>query len=270
MQRSIDAMDGTRRPLFTDVAELAAQVKDGDTIGVGGLHFCRIPVVLLRALILRQARHLHYASWGGGLPLEMLLAAGCLDKLTFCFSSLDIFGMAPMFRRACERREIEVCEMNALAFIQGLHAAQQRLPYMPFQAPVGSDFDSATASKPLTKPSVALASPLPIDLLLLHATRADTAGNVEIDGALGLDLSMAWAARKTVVTVEEVVPVGALSSRGRGVLPRDIVTAIAVVPGGALPTASPSFYVADFRALARAFITVPLEIPETGLGALSS
>ena len=238
-------MNETRRPLFTDVAELAAQVKDGDTIGVGGLHFCRIPVALLRALIFRQTRHLHYAGWGGGLPLEMLLAAGCLDKLTFCFSSLDIFGMAPMFRRACERGEIEVCEKNALAFIQGLHAAQQQLPYMPFQAPVGSDFDSAIGQKPVTERSVAMAPPLPIDVLQLHATRADAAGNVEIAGALGLDFSMAWAARKIVVTVEEIVPAGALSSRGRGILPRDIVTAIALVPGGALPTASPSFYVTD-------------------------
>ena len=52
-----------------------------------------------------------------------------------------------------------------------------------------------------------------------------------------------------------------LSSKGRGVLPRDIITAIAVVPGGAWPTSSPTHYVADFRALGRAFNSTPLEIP---------
>jgi glutaconate CoA-transferase subunit A len=253
-------MNATRRPVFADLSSLAAQVQDGDTVGVGGLHFCRIPVALLRAVIARQARHLHYVSWGGGMPLEMLLAGGCLDKLTFCFSSLDVFGMAPLFRRACEREEIEVCELNALAFIQGLHAAQQQLPSMPYQVPIGSDFNGVVADDPLTKTPVGAAAPLPIDVLLLHATRADTAGNVEIVGALGLDISLAWAARKILVTVEEVVPAGTLA-RGRGVLPRDIITAISLVPQGAWPSSSPTHYVADFRALASAFRTTPLEIP---------
>jgi glutaconate CoA-transferase, subunit A len=248
------------RPEFTDVAGLAVYVKDGDTVGTGGLHFCRNPVALLRAVIARQPRRLHYASWGGGLPLEMLLAGGCVSKLTFCFSSLDVFGMAPLFRRACERKEIEVCELNALAFMQGLHAAQQNLPSMPYQVPVGSDIAGTVAVDPVSETQVGVAPPLPIDVMLLHAARADTAGNVEIVGALGLDISLAWAARKILVTVEEVVPVGTLS-RSRGVLPRDIITAIAVVPGGAMPASSPLHYVADFRALGNAFRTTPLEIP---------
>ena len=254
-------MEAVHHPEFTNITSLAAQVKDGDTVGVGGLHFCRLPVALLRAVIARQVRRLHYASWGGGLPLEMFLAGGCLDRLTFCFSSLDVFGMAPLFRRACEQKEIEICELNALAFIQRLHAAQQNLPSMPYQLPFGSDFGGMITSDPLTNTAVGVAAPLPIDVFLLHATRADKAGNVEIDGALGLDLSMAWAARKILVTVEDVVPVGALSSRGRGVLPREIVTAISVVPGAAWPSSSPSHYVADFQGLARAVRTSPLEIP---------
>ncbi len=250
------------RPDFTDIATMAAHVKDGDTVGIGGLHFCRNPVVLLRAVIARhQPRQLHYASWGGGLPLEMLLAGGCLNKLTFCFSSLDVFGMAPLFRRACERKEIEVCELNALAFLQGLHAAQQNLPSMPYQVPAGSEFDTNMFVDPLTRSPIGAAVALAaIDVMLLHATRADTAGNVEIVGALGLDVSMAWAARKILVTVEEMVPVGMLS-RGRGVLPRDIITAIAVIPGGAMPASSPLHYVADFRALGHAFRKTPLEVP---------
>lgn len=258
--------DKPRRPVFTDLASIAALVKDKDTIGVGGLHFCRIPVALLRAIIARQPRHLHYASWGGGMPLEMLLAAGCVDRLTFCFSSLDVFGMAPLFRRACERKEVEVRELNALAFIQGLHAAQQKLPSMPVQVPTGSDFEGMVAKDPLTNEPVGVASPLPIDVLLLHATRADTEGNVEIAGALGLDISMAWAARKILVTVDEIVPAGHLSARGRGMLPRDIITAIALAPGAAWPTSSPTHHLADFRALAQAFSSTPLEIqaPDQG------
>lgn len=224
------------------------------------MHFCRIPVALLQAIVNREVKHLHYASWGGGLPLEMLLAGGCIDKLTFCFSSLDIFGMAPLFRRASEKNEIAVTELNALAFIQGLHAAQQHLPSMPYQTPVGSAFAAVSANDPESNNTVSSAAPLPIDVFLLHATRADTAGNVEIAGALGLDISMAWAARNILVTVEEIVPVGQLSSKGRGILPRDIVSAIAIVPNGAWPTSSPTHCLADFHALAAAFSSTPLNL----------
>src|SRR5690606_27837067 len=128
---------------FTSLESLAAQVRDGNVVGLGGLHFCRIPVALLQAVTARSPKQLHYASWGGGVPLEMLLGAGCVSEITFCFSSLDIFGMAPLFRRACEKNEVKVNELNALAFIQGLHAAQQNLPHMPYQAPRGSEFIKA-------------------------------------------------------------------------------------------------------------------------------
>ena len=248
-------------PLFTDISTLAAQVNDKATIGVGGLHFCRIPVALLKEVVANQPRGLHYVSWGGGMPLEMLLAGGCVNNVTFCFSSLDVFGMAPLFRRACEQNEIALCEMNALAFIQGLHAAQQHLPFMPYQTHGGLDIGGGSHVELLKCEQIRAAAPLCLDVLLLHASRADSAGNVEIEGALGLDISLAWAARKILVTVEEVVPVGTLSRGGRGVLPREIVSSIAVVPWGAWPTSSPKHYVADFRSLATAFRKTPCEIP---------
>ena len=218
----------------------------------GDLHFCRIPVALLQAVAVRKPKNLHYTSWGGGLPLELLLAAGCVGQITFCFSSLDVFGMAPLFRKACESGEIKLNELNALAFLQGLHAAQQQLPSMPYPIPYGSDFCTQLPQEQQTS-GIGQATALPLDVLLLHATRADESGNVEILGALGSDMSMAWAARQILVTVEEIVPNGTLDARATGVLPRDIITAIAKVPGGALPCSSPGHYIADFKTLGQGF-----------------
>ena len=87
----------SNRPKFTDLAGLAALVADGDVFGVGGHHFARLPVALLRAI---TARRLRYVSWAGGLPLEMLLEAGAVESIDICFSSLDIFGLPPRFRAA--------------------------------------------------------------------------------------------------------------------------------------------------------------------------
>lgn len=235
--------------------ELAARVRDGDSVSVSGFHFSRAPIAQLRALCERGARHLAYVAWGGGIPLEMLLSAGAVSKLVFCFSSLDVFGLAPRFRRALEREEIEVEEWTALGMIQGFKAAAQQVPYLTFQAPVGSDLYSAGGfALPAPDPfgdervDLAAAPALRVDDFLLHAQRADEAGNVEIQGARGLDVSTLFAAERVLVTVEEKVPNGTLGSRPNSfILPRAFVSALSVAPFGAYPTSCLPYYPTDYK-----------------------
>ena len=85
------------RPRFTDVEGLAAMVGHGDVFGVGGHHFARLPIALLRAIARSGARDLRYVCWAGGLPLELLLEAETVAAIDICFSSLDIFGLPPRF-----------------------------------------------------------------------------------------------------------------------------------------------------------------------------
>ena len=127
------------RPRFVEVDELAAMVSPGDTFGVGGHHFARLPIALLRAIGRSGVKDLRYVSWAGGLPLELLLEAGAIAEIDICFSSLDIFGLPPRFRAAAETNALPVRDWTALAMIQALRAAQQNLPSMPFQLPDGSD-----------------------------------------------------------------------------------------------------------------------------------
>src|SRR5271154_4305049 len=112
--------------------ELAQQVPSGARIGVGGVHHARLPIALIENVLALGRQDFTYVSWGGGLPLELFLEAGAIKKLVFCFSSLDILGLAPRFRAALESGRIEVEEWSALAMIQGLHAAFFNLPEMPF------------------------------------------------------------------------------------------------------------------------------------------
>ena len=101
--------------------ELAAMVPDGARLGIGGVHLSRLPLALVRKVLALGRKDFVFTSWGGGLPLEMLLAAKAVRKLIFCFSSLDIFGLSPRFREALEKNQIEVEEWTALAMMQGLH-----------------------------------------------------------------------------------------------------------------------------------------------------
>lgn len=261
-------------PLFVPLKELAALVEDGQAVGVGGLHFARLPLALLQAIIELGRYNLDYISWGGGLPLELLLAAGSVKKVAFCFSSLDIFGLAPLFRKALEEKTVEVEEWTALGMIQAFAAAQQGLPSLPFQLPVGSEIMERSGfarsySDPVSGAEMGAARALNLDVCLLHAQRADEAGNVEIQGARGLDFSLVGAARRVLVTVEEVVPSGTFQSGPRAfILPRTLVTGIAVVPQGAYPASCLPYYVTDYRALLEATQSVPVKLPAPTTGRL--
>ena len=255
------------RPVFASVETLAASVGNGDRIGVGGALLTRLPLAALHALAALRRMDLVYVSWGGGIPLEILLGSGSVAKIVFCFSSLDIFGLAPLFRRALEEGTIEVEEWPAFAFTSGLEAAKQNLPAMPFRSPAGSDL-MARLPGVLASPNtgtevlVGLAPRLDLDVFVLHAQRADEAGNIEITGARGMDATAAFAARRVLATVEEVVPIGTLGSlKSSFVIPRHFVHQIAVVPLGAYPTSCLPYYTADFGRLAEITAVSPPPVP---------
>ena len=99
-------------------------------------------------------------------------------------------------------------------------------------------------------------------MFLVHAQRADEDGNIEITGARGMDATVAFAARRVLATVEEVVPVGTLGSlKGSFVVPRHFVHQIAVAPFGAYPTSCLPYYAADFARLAEVTSVSPPAAP---------
>lgn len=235
--------------------QLAELVPSGARLGIGGVHLSRLPIALIKQVLATEKKDFVFTSWGGGLPLELFLEANAVRKLIFCFSSLDIFGLAPRFREALEQNTIEIEEWTALAMAKGLHAAHFNLPEMPFQIPAGSDlmktgtFWKETVSAFTGKP-LAQARRIDVDFLLLHAQRADHAGNIEIQGARGYDLALVGAAKKVAVTVEQIVETGNLGDAPRAfVLPKEFVTAVAEVPWGAYPTSCLPYYSTDYQEL---------------------
>jgi glutaconate CoA-transferase, subunit A len=234
--------------------ELLDAVGDGARIGVGGFHFTRLPIAQLLELRRGRVRDLTYVAWGGGLALELLLDAGAVARAELTFSSLDVFGLAPRFRRAVEQGTLALREWTALGLIKALEARGERLGFEVMQPLAGSDL-GAGWTWPMRDPyggeDQAAVPAVGLDALLLHAGRADDAGNVEIRGARGIDLAAIFAADRVLVTVEERVADGELGAPGAFVVPRAFVTGVAVAANGAYPTSCLPHYPADLRRLRR-------------------
>jgi glutaconate CoA-transferase subunit A len=238
------------------VGDLLAGVPDGARVGVGGFHYTRIPVAQL--LELRRRRELTYVAWGGGLALELLLDAGAVSRAELTFSSLDVFGLAPRFRRAVEDGTLALEEWTALGMISALQARSRGLDFEVMQRLAGTDL-GATWVRPLDDRQAAVPA-LPLDVFLLHAGRADDAGNVELRGARGIDVSALFAADRVLVTVEERVGEGELDAPGGFIVPRTFVSGLAVAEDGAYPTSCLPHYGADLRRLRR-IAAVPAGAP---------
>lgn len=238
-------------PWTADLAGLVAEVDDGCQLSVGGFHFTRVPVAALMALLDRGVRHLRYVAWGGGLPLEMLLEFSAVAEATICFSAMDVFGMATRFRRAAEEGSLRLHETTALALMTGLRSKAENLPWDVMQKPAGSSLGQQMSEVESDAVPMVRIPPIPVDVMLLHAQRADDHGNVELAGARGTDLCTLFAARKLLVTVEERVPAGGLGARRAFIIPRSHVHRVALSPGGAHPTSCLPYYSTDFRAIGR-------------------
>lgn len=236
---------------FASAEELARKVVSGCRLGVGGVHFTRAPTALLKAVVERaEVKDLTYVAWGGGLPLEVLLAHNLVGKAELCFSGMDIYGLARRFRRAAENGSIEVVDYTALRLISGLRASAENLDWEVMQQPAGSSVTAGLIG-PVDSDRVPMvkAGRLDVDVMLLHAQRADDAGNIEIAGARATDLSTVFAAKAVLVTVEERVPVGDLGTPRAFILPRSHVTGVAVAPFGAFPTSCLPYYTAHYPSL---------------------
>ena len=205
-------------------------------------------------------RDLDYISWGGSLGLELLLEAGAVRSMALCFNSLDVFGLAPRFRRVVEEGSVPLEEWTALGMMQGFHAAQHGVPSMPFPLPHGSEIVERSGfatpyPDPVTGAEVGAARALPLDVFLLHAQRADEEGNVEIQGGARsrpeLHLCRAgrcWSRSRRSFPRRRF---RRAPRRASFIVPRSFVAGIAAVPFGAYPTSCLPYYPTDYRELLR-------------------
>ncbi len=228
-----------------DEVEAASRIEDGMTVAIGS----PTPMALVHQIIRRGLKDLTVVDVG--LSLDMLIAAGCVRKVVSYYAGGG-FGVpvAPAFRRAAERGEIEVWECEEGILTSGLQAAAQGLPFLPWRGGVGTSLpevnpDLKVFTDPIRNETLLAVPPIKPDVTLLHAAVSDAYGNVQHVGGPGwIDLFMQRAADHTIVQVEKVV---ANEDIRKDPWATTIAGADAIVrvPYGAHPFYSRGYYVQD-------------------------
>jgi glutaconate CoA-transferase, subunit A len=98
---------------------------------------------------------------------------------------------------------------------------------------------------PFTGEELASVPSIRPDVAIIHAQKADREGNVLIEGIVGVQKEAVLAARRSIVTVEEIVDDLSLRSPNAVVLPSWTVSAVVPVPGGARPSYTHGYYSRD-------------------------
>ncbi|MEU6880663.1 CoA-transferase [Streptomyces sp. NPDC046712] len=162
--------------------EVVGRLRSGMTIGIGGWGSRRKPMALVRALLRSEITDLTVISYGGP-DVGLLAAAGRIRRLVAAFTTLDSIPLEPHFRAARERGAFALTELDEAMFMWGLHAAANRLPFLPVRAGLGSDVmtvnpELRTVTSPYADRETFVAVPaLRMDAALVHLNRADRHGN---------------------------------------------------------------------------------------------
>lgn len=199
-------MTAARASRLLEEAEAVALLDSGMTIAIGE----PTPMALLRQIVRRGLRDLTII--GSGLALDLLIAAGCVRK-TLSYYAGGGFGVpvAPSFRRAAERGEIDVWECEEGILTSGLEAAGKGLPFLPWRGGVGTSLpeinrDLRLMSDPVNGETLIAVPAIRPDVALLHAAQSDLHGNVQHHGGPGwIDLFLQRAATRCIVQVERIV-----------------------------------------------------------------
>ncbi|MFK4595182.1 CoA transferase subunit A [Streptomyces pristinaespiralis] len=247
--------------------EVVARLRSGMTIGIGGWGARRKPMALVRALLRSEITDLTVISYGGP-DVGLLAAAGRIRRLVAAFVTLDSVPLEPHYRAARERAAFELTELDEAMFMWGLHAAANRLPFLPVRAGPGSDVMRVNPGlRTVTSPyedgeTFAAAPALRMDAALVHLNRADRMGNGSYLGPDPyFDDLFCEAADTAYVSCERLVGTAELTEHAPPqclLVGRHTVTGVVETPNGAHFTSCAPDHGRD-DAFLRMYATTPWE-----------
>lgn len=226
-------------------------VHDGDMVALEGFTHL-IPHAAGQEIIRQRRKDLTLVRMTPDIVYDQLIGAGCARKLVFSWGGNPGVGSLHRFRDAVQNAwpvPLEIEEHSHAGMANRYVAGASGLPFAVLRGYRGTDLPRHTdtikqITCPFTGEQLAAVPALNPDVSIIHAQRADRAGTVQIWGLVGVQKEAVLAAKRSLVTVEEVVeelePVP-----GQMILPSWAVTCVAEVPHGAHPSYAQGYYERD-------------------------
>ena len=231
---------------------VAANIRDGDTVAMEGFTHL-IPHAAGHEIIRQGRKHLTLIRMTPDLIYDQMIGMGMARKIVFSYIGNPGVGLLRRARDAVENgwpRAVELEEHSHAGMANAYEAGAAGLPFAVFRGYRGAGLPAVnpnirTVTCPFTGEVLAAVPALRPDVTFIHAQKADRKGNVLVEGIVGIQKEAVLAARKAVVTVEEVVDDFDDLHPNLTVLPGWTIAAISVVPGGSHPSYTHGYYARD-------------------------
>lgn len=228
-------------------------INDGDSVALEGFTHL-IPTAAAHEIVRQNKRDLTLVRMTPDLPYDLLIGAGCARKLIFSWGGNPGVGSLHRLRDAVERgwpHELDIEEHSHADLANAYVAGASGLPFAVLRAYAGSDLPKVNPlikfiDCPFTGEQLAAVPSVRPDVTVIHAQRADRQGNVLVQGILGVQKEAVLAAKRSIVTVEEIVD-DLQAPMNACVLPTWAVSAVCVVPGGSHPSYAHGYSERDNR-----------------------
>jgi glutaconate CoA-transferase, subunit A len=241
----------TEDKIMTAAEAVRRLVPNDAVIGVGGTNHARTPMALLIE-VLRQGRTgLTMTRPLSCFEVELLLATGMADRVMTSWVGIGHgWGLAPVLRHVVENGQAVYEEWSHLGIGLRYKAGAMGVPYLPTVSMLGSDIDVqlnlAKVTCPYTGQLLNAVPSLNPDVALVHVQRADKLGNAQIDGYQLMDADLVLAARRVIITTEEIADTAEFRlDPARTTIPGFAVDAVVHQPMGAYPHECYGHYEAD-------------------------
>src|SRR5918994_2186305 len=238
---------------FQSLQEAVAEnLRDGDTVAFEGFTHL-IPHAAAHEVIRQGIKDLTLIRMTPDIIYDQLIGMGLVKKVVFSYAGNPGVGLLRRMRDAIENgwpRAIETEEHSHAAMANAYEAGAAGLPCAVFRGYRGAELARVNPNiKPITCPftgeQLAAVPPVRPPVTFIHAQKATRRGDVLVEGIIGIQKEAVLAAKRAVVTVEEVVEDFDGLHPNLTILPRWTISAICVVPGGSHPSYAHGYYARD-------------------------
>jgi glutaconate CoA-transferase subunit A len=238
--------------LLTLDAAIARYVAPGSRVALEGFTHL-IPFAAGHEIIRQRITNLTLIRMTPDVIYDQMIGCGCAEKLVFSWGGNPGVGSLHRLRDAVERgwpRPLQLDEHSHAAMAHAYAAGAAGMPCAVFRGYTGSDLPRVNANIkslacPFTSETLAAVPALTMDVTVVHAQKADREGNVLVSGIVGVQKEAVLAAKRAIVTVEEIVDDLATDGTTALVIPSWCIDAVVVAPGGARPSYAHGYYARD-------------------------